>query len=148
MFVDDLQYGTTSASSEYFLTLLGVTPGDTDINSGIFIGIYHESIGVAGLHYIAFGIGLYGGVQIANAIQDNLYRRLSPDCGKDDCPEFRIPLMLPPTLYIRKRPSILDVTGTFHFQDGLCKMEYAGLLQTSYFLSLGEKPRQSRAAAT
>ncbi|PBK68606.1 hypothetical protein ARMSODRAFT_958272 [Armillaria solidipes] len=67
---------------------------------GIFVGVYHESIGIAGLHYIAFGIGLYGGAQIANAIQDNLYRRLSAHYGTDDCPEFRIPLMLPATLFV------------------------------------------------
>ncbi|KAK0437224.1 MFS polyamine transporter [Armillaria borealis] len=67
---------------------------------GIFVGVYHESIGIAGLHYIAFGIGLYGGAQIANAIQDNLYRRLSAHYGTDDCLEFRIPLMLPATLFV------------------------------------------------
>ncbi|PBK87825.1 hypothetical protein ARMGADRAFT_445201 [Armillaria gallica] len=57
---------------------------------GIFVGVYHESIGIAGLHCIAFGIGLYGGAQIARAIQDNLYCRLSAHYGTDDCPEFRI----------------------------------------------------------
>ncbi|KAK0477949.1 major facilitator superfamily domain-containing protein [Armillaria novae-zelandiae] len=69
--------------SDIFTVILTSIPG-------IFVGVYHESIGVAGLHYIAFGIGLYGGVHIANAIQDNLYRRLSAHYGKDDCPEFRI----------------------------------------------------------
>ncbi|KAK0492594.1 hypothetical protein EDD18DRAFT_1079493, partial [Armillaria luteobubalina] len=64
----------------------------------IFIGIYHESIGVAGLHYIAFGIGLYGGVQIANAIQDNLYRRLT--------------LMLPPTLFVAIGLFIAGISAT------------------------------------
>ncbi|KAK0229476.1 MFS polyamine transporter [Armillaria nabsnona] len=67
---------------------------------GIFVGVYHESIGIAGLHCIALGIGLYGGAQIARAIQDNLYRRLSAHYGTDDCPEFRIPLMLPATLFV------------------------------------------------
>ncbi|KAK0215505.1 major facilitator superfamily domain-containing protein [Armillaria fumosa] len=66
----------------------------------IFVDVYHESTGIAGLHYIAFGIGLYGGAQIANATQDNLYRRLSAHYGKDESPELRIPLMLPATLFV------------------------------------------------
>ncbi len=71
---------------------------------GIFVGVYHESIGIAGLHCIAFGIGLYGGAQIANAIQDNLYRRLSAHYGTDDCPEFRI-CKYPQLLHCRCSPA-------------------------------------------
>ncbi|KAG7447067.1 MFS general substrate transporter [Guyanagaster necrorhizus] len=74
----------------------------------IYVVVYHESIGIAGLHYIAFGIGLYSGAQITNAILDGLYLRLSAHYGTEGRPEFRIPIMLPATLFV---PIGLFITG-------------------------------------
>ncbi|KAG7447085.1 MFS general substrate transporter [Guyanagaster necrorhizus] len=74
----------------------------------IYVVVYHESIGIAGLHYIAFGIGLYSGAQITNAILDELYLRLSAHYGTEGRPEFRIPIMLPATLFV---PIGLFITG-------------------------------------
>ncbi|KAK0243760.1 major facilitator superfamily domain-containing protein [Armillaria nabsnona] len=93
----------------------------------IFVVVYHESVGIAGLHYIAFGIGLYCGAQITNAILDKMYLRLSAYYGTDGRPEFRIrkdlslvlclalivtcfcqAIMLPATLFV---PIGLLITG-------------------------------------
>ncbi|KAK0442813.1 major facilitator superfamily domain-containing protein, partial [Desarmillaria tabescens] len=75
----------------------------------IFVVVYHESLGIAGLHYIAFGIGLYGGAQIADATQNELYRCLSARYGTTGRPEYRILIILPATLLVTIG---LLITGT------------------------------------
>ena len=56
----------------------------------IFEGIYQQDVGIAGIHYLALGIGLVGGSQICAYFQDRLYIKLlrrNDDIGK---PEFRL----------------------------------------------------------
>ncbi len=57
---------------------------------------YHESTGIAGLNYIALGIGLAMGAQILAPLQDRIYahlkRRYNVTVGR---PEFRVPIMIP-----------------------------------------------------
>ena len=55
----------------------------------IFGGVYHERISIAGLHYLALGIGLYSASQINAMFMDRIYLYFK---GRNDGvgePEFR-----------------------------------------------------------
>lgn len=56
----------------------------------IFRGVYHESIGISGLHYIAFGIGVTATSQVGARVIDRVYIRLRDKNGGVGKPEFRI----------------------------------------------------------
>ena len=56
----------------------------------IFQGIYHQSIGIAGLHYFALGIGMVGLSQINAQYIDTIYRFLKNRNGGIGKPEFRL----------------------------------------------------------
>ena len=58
--------------------------------TGIFRGVYHETVGIAGLHYIALGLGLTGVSQINAQLIDRLYKYLSAKNGGVGKPEFRL----------------------------------------------------------
>ncbi|KAJ8088595.1 hypothetical protein PM082_013838 [Marasmius tenuissimus] len=75
---------------------------------GLFVSIYHQSIGIAGLHYLALGLGLYAGAQIANSLLDRIHARLKAKHGGQSRPEYRLPIMFPGTLSI---PVGLLITG-------------------------------------
>lgn len=51
---------------------------------------YHQSIGIAGLHYISFGIGLTVAAQVNSRMLDKLYKILSARNGGVGKPEFRL----------------------------------------------------------
>ena len=56
----------------------------------IFEGVYQESVGIAGLHYIALGIGITGASQVNARTMDKVYvylRNKNDGVGK---PEFRL----------------------------------------------------------
>ncbi|KAK0191960.1 MFS polyamine transporter [Armillaria mellea] len=101
-----LLYSVYLLSTEPIIQLLGMylaymydlSPLILTSLPGIFVGVYHESIGVAGLHYIAFGIGLYSGAQITNAIQHIyvVYARIPISLAH----QLREALMLPATLFV------------------------------------------------
>src|ERR1700712_4137717 len=55
--------------------------------------VYHESVGIGSLNYIALGIGLGGAVQTTAPLQDRIYRKLKARNGGVGRPEFRVPLM-------------------------------------------------------
>jgi hypothetical protein len=55
--------------------------------------VYHESVGVGSLNYIALGLGLGGAVQTSAPLQDRIYRKLKARNGGVGRPEFRVPLM-------------------------------------------------------
>ncbi|KIK66537.1 hypothetical protein GYMLUDRAFT_158019 [Collybiopsis luxurians FD-317 M1] len=75
--------------------------------AGIYTSVYHQSLGIAGLHYLALGLGLYGGAQIANHLLDRIHARLMKTEEKGR-PEFRLPIMFPATILL---PVGLLVTG-------------------------------------
>ena len=54
---------------------------------GIFEGIYHEEVGLAGLNYLALGVGLTGASQINARLLDYLYRTLKERNGGAGKPE-------------------------------------------------------------
>ncbi|KAJ6621329.1 MFS polyamine transporter [Mycena sp. CBHHK59/15] len=67
----------------------------------IFQGIYQESVGIAGLHYIALGIGLTIPSQINSRTMDPLYVYLKNKYGGGvGRPEFRLPSMVPGTIFL------------------------------------------------
>ena len=57
---------------------------------GIFEGIYKESVGVAGLNYVALGLGLTGVSQLNAPFIDYVYKYLSAKNGGAGKPEYRL----------------------------------------------------------
>ncbi|TCD61997.1 hypothetical protein EIP91_007637 [Steccherinum ochraceum] len=64
----------------------------------IFQDVYHQKLGISGLHYLAFGFGLVLGAQINMRFLDYIYKRLKDKNGGVGRPEFRLPTMLPGTI--------------------------------------------------
>ena len=56
----------------------------------IFQNVYGFSVGIAGLHYIPLGIGLYAGTVILTKIIDRVYGALKDRAGGVGKPEFRL----------------------------------------------------------
>ncbi|KAF9042749.1 MFS polyamine transporter [Hymenopellis radicata] len=61
----------------------------------IFKVVYHEDIGVAGLHYIALGLGLWIASQVNARYMDKIYMYLKKKNNGVGRPEFRVPAMVP-----------------------------------------------------
>lgn len=57
---------------------------------GIFEGIYGESVGISGLNYLAFGVGLSGASQVNARLLDWIYKKLKERNGGVGRPEFRL----------------------------------------------------------
>ena len=57
---------------------------------GIFEGVYKEKIGIAGLNYIALGLGLTGVSQINAQLIDVIYKYLRAKNGGVGKPEYRL----------------------------------------------------------
>ncbi|KAJ8585549.1 MFS general substrate transporter [Rhizopogon salebrosus TDB-379] len=66
----------------------------------IFQGVYKQSAGIAGLHYIALGIGLTGASQINARAIDKMYIYLKSKNDGVGKPEFRLPAMFPATVLL------------------------------------------------
>lgn len=58
--------------------------------NALFVEVYHENVGIAGLHYIAFGLGLYIGAQISNFGLDRIHKALAARKKTRGRPEFRL----------------------------------------------------------
>lgn len=56
----------------------------------IFQEVYHQKLGISGLHYLAFGLGLILGAQINLRFLDYIYKRLKDRNGGVGRPEFRL----------------------------------------------------------
>ncbi|KAG9310436.1 MFS polyamine transporter [Chiua virens] len=74
----------------------------------IFEGIYNQPVGIAGLHYLALGIGLIGALQINARTMDRIYVYLKHKNGGIRKPEFRLPAMFVGTILL---PIGLLITG-------------------------------------
>ncbi|KAK0451313.1 MFS polyamine transporter [Desarmillaria tabescens] len=61
----------------------------------IFREVYHENTSIAGLHYIALGIGLSMSSQTNARYMDRIYKYLKERNGGVGEPEFRVPAMVP-----------------------------------------------------
>ncbi len=58
--------------------------------STTFQDVYHDRVGVAGLHYLALGLGLSIPSQINARLMDKTYKLLKARNGGVGCPEFRL----------------------------------------------------------
>ncbi|KAI1794152.1 MFS polyamine transporter [Ganoderma leucocontextum] len=74
----------------------------------VFQGVYGESLGIAGLNYIALGIGLSGVSQISARLLDVVYMRLANKNRGIGKPEYRLLFMFPGTSLL---PVGLLITG-------------------------------------
>ncbi|KAG2150965.1 MFS polyamine transporter [Suillus clintonianus] len=66
----------------------------------IFQGVYHQSVGIAGLNYIALGVGLVVASQLNARTLDKIYVHLKSKHGGVGKPEFRLPAMLVGTILL------------------------------------------------
>ena len=58
--------------------------------STAFRDVYHERVGIAGLHYLALGLGLLIPSQINARLMDKTYKLLKARNGGVGRPEFRL----------------------------------------------------------
>lgn len=56
----------------------------------IFQGVYHEKTGIAGLHYLSFGLGILIASQVGARLMDRTYAYLKTKMGGQGRPEFRL----------------------------------------------------------
>lgn len=66
----------------------------------LWTDVYGESTEIAGLNYISIAIGSAIAAECCTLINDRIYRRLSKRNQGTGVPEFRIPVMLPATLFL------------------------------------------------
>ncbi|KAF9030998.1 MFS polyamine transporter [Hymenopellis radicata] len=74
----------------------------------IFRDVYHQSTGIAGLHYFALGIGLTCASQVNARVMDKVYVHFKNKNGGIGEPEFRVPSMVPGSIIL---PVGLLITG-------------------------------------
>ncbi|KAJ7250067.1 MFS polyamine transporter [Mycena haematopus] len=74
----------------------------------MFQGVYGESVGVSGIHYLALGVGLTGASQINARLLDRIFRYFKEKNGGEGRPEYRIPSMVPGVVAL---PIGLLITG-------------------------------------
>ncbi|KIM73432.1 hypothetical protein PILCRDRAFT_829167 [Piloderma croceum F 1598] len=70
--------------------------------------VYEEKPGIAGLHYLALGVGLSGASQVNARTLDKVYGYFKSKNGGVGRPEFRLPSMVPGTICL---PIGLLITG-------------------------------------
>ena len=56
----------------------------------IFEGVYREKVGIAGLHYLALGVGLSGASQLNARLMDKIYMYFIRKNGGEGKPEYRL----------------------------------------------------------
>ncbi|KZP20080.1 MFS polyamine transporter [Athelia psychrophila] len=66
----------------------------------IYLNAYHESIGISGLHYISLGIGFWVASQVNARALDKVYVYLRDRNSGVGIPEYRLPPMIPGTLFL------------------------------------------------
>ncbi|KAI0338723.1 MFS polyamine transporter [Trametopsis cervina] len=74
----------------------------------IFEGVYQQRVGIAGLHYLALGVGLSVASQVNARYMDRIYRHFAKRNGGVGMPEYRLPSMIPGTVCL---PIGLFITG-------------------------------------
>lgn len=63
----------------------------------IFEGVYKQRVGIAGLHYIALGVGLTGASQVNARVMDKIYVYFTKKNGGQGRPEYRLRESHPPS---------------------------------------------------
>ncbi|KAG2753484.1 MFS general substrate transporter [Suillus brevipes Sb2] len=80
----------------------------------IFGGVYQQSVGIAGLHYIALGIGVTGASQLNAKTMDKVYVYFKNKHGGVAKPEFRLPAMVPGSVLLPIGCLIVGWTSEAH----------------------------------
>lgn len=80
----------------------------------IFQGTYQQSVGIAGLHYLSLGIGLFLASQLNALTMDKVYVYLKSKNGGVAKPEFRLPAMVPGSLLLPIGCLIVGWTAEAH----------------------------------
>jgi hypothetical protein len=62
--------------------------------------VYGESVGIGSLNFISMGLGFFLGTQICAPLNDLIYRRLKKKNNGVGKPEFRVPMMIPASLFV------------------------------------------------
>lgn len=62
--------------------------------------MYHDRVGIAGLHYLALGVGLMVGSQSNARLMDKVYLLLKSRNGGVGRPEFRLLNIVPGTILL------------------------------------------------
>lgn len=67
----------------------------------LYMTVYNESVGVAGLNYISLGLGFFIGAPLCGKSGDKIYAKLKArDPQGKGKPEFRMPLVVPFSLFV------------------------------------------------
>ncbi|EIW62246.1 MFS polyamine transporter [Trametes versicolor FP-101664 SS1] len=74
----------------------------------IFEGVYREPVGIAGLHYLALGLGSVVAAQLSGRLIDMSYKRLTAHYNGVGKPEYRLPALVPGSILL---PIGLFITG-------------------------------------
>ncbi|KAK7022182.1 MFS polyamine transporter [Favolaschia claudopus] len=74
----------------------------------MFQGVYGESVGISGLHYLALGVGVLVAAQILGSLTDSVYNKLKAKNNGVTRPEYRVPLLIPGAIAL---PVGLFITG-------------------------------------
>jgi hypothetical protein len=85
-------YGLIYCTHLEFLQLCAILSVSVFITTipSIFQDRYHQGVGIAGLHYLAFGVGLGAGSHINGFYVDRVYASLKSRNGGVGWPEFRL----------------------------------------------------------
>jgi len=84
----------------YLAFVYGVVYLVLTVMPDIFANVYHEQVGIAGLHYISLGVGLTIASQINAYYLDKLYIYLKDRNNGVGEPEFRLPCVMPGTILL------------------------------------------------
>ncbi|MCJ1416310.1 hypothetical protein MMC32_002645 [Xylographa parallela] len=82
--------------------------------SNLWTERYGESVGISGLNYISLGLGFFLGTQICAPLNDRFYKMLKQRNNGVGRPEFRIPLMLPGSIFVPAGLFIYGWTANYH----------------------------------
>jgi multidrug resistance protein len=69
--------------------------------TGVYMKVYNEKVGIAGLNYISLGLGFFIGAPLCGKSGDKIYRKLkAKDPRGQGKPEYRMPVVIPFSLLV------------------------------------------------
>lgn len=80
----------------------------------LWVQHYNQRIDLAGLHYLALGLGFFLGAQISSPLNDRVYRALKRRAAGIARPEFRVPLLLPASVLLPLGLFVYGWTAQLH----------------------------------
>lgn len=61
---------------------------------------YNEPVGIASLNYLSLGLGTALAAEVSTRLNDRIYRYLTKHGEGEGRPEFRVPIMIPGTIFL------------------------------------------------